>query len=151
MKRQENLFEPFCERHGLIPNKDRVIDQGLSAYHGLHHKKGSLGMFLQARRDGLVPAGSVLVVEEWDRFSRRAASVSERMLHEMWELDLALGVVSQDVIITEQSYNANIGQSVLLKVLQNEANEDSAKKSRRIKAVWRERWERYRETGEKFL
>ena len=151
MKRQENLFEPFCERHGLIPNKDRVIDQGLSAYHGLHHKKGSLGMFLQARRDGLIPAGSVLVVEEWDRFSRRAASVSERMLHEMWELDLALGVVSQDVIITEQSYNANIGQSVLLKVLQNEANEDSAKKSRRIKAVWQERWQRYRETGEKFL
>ncbi len=151
LKRQENLFEPFCERHGLIPNKDRVIDQGLSAYHGLHHKKGSLGMFLQARRDGLIPAGAVLVVEEWDRFSRRKSSVSERMLHEMWELDLALGVVSQDVIITEQSYNANIGQSVLLKVLQNEANEDSAKKSRRIKAVWRERWERYRETGEKFL
>ena len=108
-------------------------------------------MFLQARRDGLIAAGSVLVVEEWDRFSRRKASVSERMLHEMWELDLALGVVSQDVIITEQSYNANIGQSVLLKVLQNEANEDSAKKSRRIKAVWRERWERYRETGQKFL
>ena len=108
-------------------------------------------MFLQARRDGLIPTGAVLVVEEWDRFSRRKASVSERMLHEMWELDLALGVVSQDVIITEQSYNANIGQSVLLKVLQNEANEDSAKKSRRIKAVWRERWERYRETGEKFL
>ena len=92
-------------------------------------------MFLQARRDGLIPAGAVLVVEEWDRFSRRKASVSERMLHEMWELDLALGVVSQDVIITKQSYNANIGQSVLLKVLQNEANEDSAKKSRRIKAV----------------
>ena len=40
---------------------------------------------------------------------------------------------------------------MLLKVLQNEANEDSAKKSRRIKAVWRERWERYRETGQKFL
>ena len=151
LARQEDLFEPFCERHGLIPNKDRVIDEGLSAYHGLHHKKGSLGMFLQARRDGLIAAGSVLVVEEWDRFSRRKASVSERMLHEMWELDLALGVVSQDVIITEQSYNANIGQSVLLKVLQNEANEDSAKKSRRIKAVWRERWERYRETGQKFL
>ena len=99
----------------------------------------------------MIPAGAVLIVEEWDRFSRRKASVSERMLHEMWELDLALGVGRQDVIITEQSYNANIGQSVLLKVLQNEANEDSAKKSRRIKAVWRERWERYRETGEKFL
>ena len=46
-------------------------------------RKGNLGGFLQARRDDLIPVGSVLVVEEWDRFSRRAASVSERMLHEM--------------------------------------------------------------------
>ena len=148
---QEDLFEPFCERHGLIPNKDHVIDEGLSAYHGLHYKKGNLGGFLQARRDGLIPAGSVLVVEEWDRFSRRAASVSERMLHEMWDLDLALGVVSVDQIITEQSYNSDLGQSVGLKVLQIKANQDSAVKSWRIKDVWQQRWNNYRETGEKFL
>lgn len=151
LKRQEDLFEPFCEKHGLVPNKDRLIDKGLSAYHGLHYKKGSLGAFLQARRDGVIPGGSVLVVEEWDRFSRRAASISERMLHEMWDLDLALGVVSVDQIFTEQSYNAELGQSVTLKVLQIKANEDSALKSRRIKAVWRERWDNYRQKGEKFL
>ena len=151
LKRQERLFKPFCERHGLIPNKDHVIDEGLSAYHGLHYKKGNLGGFLQARRDGLIPAGSVLVVEEWDRFSRRAASVSERMLHEMWDLDLALGVVSVDQIITEQSYNSDLGQSVGLKVLQIKANQDSAVKSWRIKDVWQQRWDKYRETGEKFL
>ena len=151
LKRQERLFNPFCERHGLIPNKDHVIDEGLSAYHGLHYKKGNLGGFLQARRDALIPAGSVLVVEEWDRFSRRAASVSERMLHEMWDLDLALGVVSVDQIITEQSYNSDLGQSVGLKVLQIKANQDSAVKSWRIKDVWQQRWDRYREEGEKFL
>ena len=44
----------------------------------------------------------------------------------MWDLNLALGVVSQDVLITEKSYNANICQSVLLKVLHIEANEESA-------------------------
>jgi DNA invertase Pin-like site-specific DNA recombinase len=151
LKRQERLFKPFCERHGLIPNKDHVIDEGLSAYHGLHYKKGNLGGFLQARRDGLIPAGSVLVVEEWDRFSRRAANVSERMLHEMWDLDLALGVVSVDQIITEQSYNSDLVQSVGLKVLQIKANQDSAVKSWRIKDVWQQRWDKYRETGEKFL
>ena len=123
----------------------------LSSYHGLHYKKGNLGGFLQARRDGLIPAASVLVVEEWDRFSRRVASVSERMLHEMWDLDLALGVVSVDQIITEQSYNADLGQAVGLKVLQIKANQDSAVKSWRIKDVWQQRWDRYRETGEKFL
>ena len=151
LARQEDLFEPFCKRHGLIPNKDRVIDEGLSAYHGLHYRKGNLGGFLQARRDGFIPAGSVLVVEEWDRFSRRAASVSERMLHEMWELDLALGIVSQNQIITEDSYNSDPGQSITLKVLQIQANENSAVKSRRIKDVWQKRWDNYRLKGEKFL
>ena len=55
-------------------------------------------------------------MEEWDRFSRRAASVSERMLHEMWELDLdlALGIVSQNQIITEDSYDFDPGQSITL-------------------------------------
>ena len=151
LARQAGLFEPFCLRHGLIPNKDPVIDDGLSAYHGLHYKKGNLGGFLQARRDGYIPAGSVLVVEEWDRFSRRKASVSEQMLHEMWALDLALGIVSQNMIVTEESYNSEAGQSLILKVLQIQANENSELKSRRIKDVWQQRWERYRETGEKFL
>ena len=151
LARQEDLFDPFCKRQGLIPNKDRVIGEGLSAYHGLHYRKGNLGGFLQARRDGFIPAGSVLVVEEWDRFSRRAASVSERMLHEMWELDLALGIVSQNQIITEDSYNSDLGQSITLKVLQIQANENSAVKSRRIKDVWQKRWDNYRQKGEKFL
>ena len=151
LERQEDKFLPFCERHGLIPNKDRVIDEGLSAYHGLHYRKGNLGGFLQARRDGLIQAGSVLVVEEWSRFSRRKASVSERMLHEMWELDLALGLVTQNQIITEESYNSDAGQALILKVLQIQANEDSEAKSRHIKNVWQQRWNNYRETGEKFL
>ena len=151
LERQEDKFLPFCERHGLIPNKDRVIDEGLSAYHGLHYRKGNLGGFLQARRDGLIQAGSVLVVEEWSRFSRRKASVSERMLHEMWELDLALGLVTQNQIITEESYNSDAGQSLILKVLQIQANEDSEAKSRHIKNLWQQRWNNYRETGEKFL
>jgi DNA invertase Pin-like site-specific DNA recombinase len=151
LERQEDKFLPFCERHGLIPNQDRLVDKGLSAYHGQHLKKGALGGFLQARRDGFIPAGSVLVVEEWNRFSRRQASVSERMLHAMWDLDLALGLVTQDQIITEESYNSDPGQSFVLKALQIQANEDSEVKSRHIKNLWQQRWDRYREKGEKFL
>ena len=151
LKRQEDKFLPFCERHGLVPNQDRLVDKGLSAYHGVHLKKGALGGFLQARRDGLIPAGSVLVVEEWNRFSRRQASVSERMLLAMWDLDLALGLVTQDQIITEESYNSDPGQLFGLKALQLQANEDSEVKSRHIKNVWQQRRDRYRKTGEKFL
>ena len=99
----------------------------------------------------MIKAGSVLVVEEWSRFSRRKASVSERMLHEMWELDLALGLVTQNQIIKEESYNSDPGQLFGLKALQLQANEDSEAKSRHIKNVWQQHWNNYRETGQKFL
>ena len=65
-------------------------------------------------------------MEEWDRFSRRAARFSERMLYEMWDLDIALSVLNVDQIITKQYYNADLGQSVTLQVLQIKANEDIA-------------------------
>lgn len=151
LERQHDAFEPFCQRHGLVPNADPVRDEGLSAFHGTHKSKGALGTFIQARRDDLIPAGSVLVVEEWDRFSMRTTSVSERMLHELWDLDLALGMVTQDVIVTEDKYNQDVGLSVILKCLQKESNAESSKKSRRIKHVWQERRETYRNSGQKFL
>ena len=149
--RQHDAFEPFCQRHNLIPNADPIRDEGLSAFHGTHKSRGALGAFIQASRDGLISAGSVLVVEEWDRFSRRTPSVSERMLHELWDLDLALGIVSQDAIVTEDNYNENMGLSVMLKVLQKESNSESSKKSRRIKHVWQQRRDLYLTTGQKFL
>ena len=48
------------------------------------------------------------------------------MLYEMWNLDIALSVVNVDQIITEQYYNADLGQSATLQVLQIKANEDIA-------------------------
>ena len=51
-------------------------------------------------------------------------------------MDLALGIVSQNQIISEDSYNSDPGQPINLKVLQIQANENSAVKSRRIKDVW---------------
>ena len=149
--RQHDAFVPFCQRHGLVANADPIRDEGLSAFHGTHKSKGALGAFIQARRDDLIPAGSVLVVEEWDRFSRQTTSVSERMLRELWDLDLALGIVTQDVIVTEDKYNQDVGLSVMLKCLQKESNAESSKKSRRIKHVWQERRDLFQNEGQKFL
>ena len=63
--RQHEDFAPFCERHGLTPNPDPIVDEGLSAYHATHVKKGNLAGFLKAAEDKKIPWGSVLVVEDW--------------------------------------------------------------------------------------
>ena len=78
--------------------------------------------FIGARKEGKVPARSTLVVEHWDRFSRSSISLSQKELHELWDNELSLSIVSQDWIITEEKYKTDISVSVTLKMLQKEAN-----------------------------
>ena len=91
LERQSDEFPPFCERHGLIPNPDPIKDEGLSAFHGKHWEKGNLAGFIAAAEQGEIPEGSVLVVEDWSRFSRRKISDLQLMLLHLFELGLGLG------------------------------------------------------------
>ena len=149
LERQETACSRFCAKHGL-KEAGVLRDKGLSAYHRVHRKKGMLRFFIEARKEGKVPAGSTLVVEHWDRFSRSSISLSEKELHELWDNDLSLSIVSQDWIITEKRYNTDISVSVTLKMLQREANFFSEKLSGRIVDKWETRRNRYQETGVKF-
>ena len=149
LERQEMMCARFCAKHDLR-EAGVLKDQGLSAYHRAHRKKGVLRFFIEARKAGDIPAGSTLVVETWDRFSRSSISVSERELHELWDNDLSLSIVSQDWIVTEEMYNTDISVSVMLKLQQKEANYYSEKLSGRISATWSIRRQRFEETGTKF-
>lgn len=149
LERQRTACSRFCDKHGL-KEAGVLRDKGLSAYHRVHQKKGMLRFFIEARKEGKVPAGSTLVVEHWDRFSRSSISLSEKELHELWDNELSLSIVSQDWIITEEKYNTDISVSVTLKMLQKEANFFSEKQSGRIVDKWKTRRSRFHETGEKF-
>ena len=149
LERQEMMCARFCAKHDLR-EAGVLKDQGLSAYHRAHRKKGVLRFFIEARKAGDIPAGSTLVVETWDRFSRSSISVSERELHELWDNDLSLSIVSQDWIVTEEMYNTDISVSVMLKLQQKEANYYSEKLSGRISATWSIRRQRFEEIGTKF-
>jgi hypothetical protein len=149
LERQETACSRFCAKHNL-KEAGVLKDKGLSAFHRVHRKKGMLRFFIEARKEGEIPAGSTLVVEHWDRFSRSSISLSEKELHELWDNDLSLSIVSQDWIITEEKYNSDISVSATLKMLQKEANFFSEKLSGRIVDKWQTRRNRYEETGVKF-
>ena len=51
----------FFAKHDL-KEAGVLKDQGLSAYHRAHWKKGVLRFFIEARKAGDIPAGSTLVV-----------------------------------------------------------------------------------------
>jgi len=149
LTRQGKLIREFCARHNL-KEAGVIKDKGLSAFHRAHRRKGQLKFFIEARKANEIPAGSILVVEHWDRFSRSTASVGERQIHELWDHDLALGIVSHDWIITEDSYNEDLSVSMQLKMLQQSANHYSQNLSGRIVESWAIRRDGTSDNGTKF-
>ena len=135
LDRQQDQFLPFCQRHRLTPSVDPLVDAGISAYRGSNRHHGALGRFIAAARDGVIPAGAVLVVEDLDRFSREAPSYAEAQLGELFQLGLALAVVRDDVVIDRSTYDADIGVRLQLLVRRDAAHDYSRKLSERVGAA----------------
>jgi len=135
LDRQGDAFLPFCDRHGLVPSLDPVIDAGISAFRGSNRRKGALASFLEAARNGTVPAGAVLVVEDLDRFSRESASYAEATLLELFELGLAIGIVRDDVVVDRATYDREIGVRLQFLVRRDAAHDYSRKLSERVAAA----------------
>ena len=69
-RRQTEAAQQYAERHGLeLDTELKLTDLGVSAYRGANFEAG-LGRFIEAVDQGEVPAGSYLLIENLDRFSR---------------------------------------------------------------------------------
>jgi len=106
----------------------------VSAFRGKNRRRGALGAFLEAARQGTVPEGSVLVVEDLDRFSRQATSYQEAMLGELFDLGLALGVVRDGLIVDRATYDSRLDVRLQLLVRRDAAHDYSRKLSERVAA-----------------
>src|SRR5690348_15507597 len=69
-RRQWERTKEFCRNHNLDLADTRFEDLGVSGWTGKNIEKGALGDFIAAVKAGKIPKGSVLVVENLDRFSR---------------------------------------------------------------------------------
>jgi hypothetical protein len=136
LERQQVAFDGFCTRHGLQP-ATAYEDRGLSAFHGLHRHSGAMGAFLGSAREGRVPRGSVLVVENLSRFSREAPSDALRvLLVDFFDLGLALGVCQLDAIVSKDEFDRQIGAAVNLQVAMSLAHHENLIRSDYTKAYY---------------
>src|SRR4051812_17590900 len=83
-RRQSSMAASYAAHHGLELDEHLTFhDLGRSAFRGQNlAEAGRLGDFLEAVRSGLVPSGSVLLVEQLDRISRQAARKALRVLED---------------------------------------------------------------------
>lgn len=141
LRRQTALAEAYAKRHGLqLDTELSLRDLGVSAFRGANAAVGALGAFLKAISDGLVPKGSLLLVEALDRVSRQTARKAVRTLEEIVEAGITVVTLNDGKQYTLASLN---GTDFLLAILLfMRAAEESETKSTRLKAAWTEKRKR---------
>jgi DNA invertase Pin-like site-specific DNA recombinase len=135
LSRQLDFALSYCERRGWLLDHSTYRDLGLSAFHSRHAKEGSLATFLQAVKDGIVPRGSVLIVESLDRLSRDKVRVALRQFMDIIEAGIDIVTMDPEREYTVKSLDDVVGLLEPL-VSMARANEESERKSTFSTALW---------------
>jgi hypothetical protein len=86
--RQERAYREVLASEKSLVESERfkfgnLFDRGLSGFKGKHLEEGHLGQLLALIRSGEIKAPSVIVIEQWSRFSRMAPDLAVRLLSEI--------------------------------------------------------------------
>jgi DNA invertase Pin-like site-specific DNA recombinase len=136
LRRQLTLARDYAEKHGLeLAEEDQLRDLGVSAFKGANVAEGSeLGRFIDAVKNGKVPPGSVLLIEDLDRLSRQAILKSIGLLVEL--LSAGINIVT---LSNGRTYTAATGSGDLIVsiISMERAHDESRMKQVRSLAVWK--------------
>lgn len=141
LERQLKLAKDYARANDLILDDHSYRDLGVSAFKGKNAAEGKLGAFIQAVDNNTIKPGSYLLVESLDRLSR--ADAPKAMTLFMSIIDRGITIVTlgdnHAVYSTERMANDS-GMSMIMSILvMVRANEESATKSKRVKAAWAEK------------
>ena len=90
LRRQTKAAEDWAKTRGMALDTELTFhDAGLSAWTG-ENEAGALGLFRQAVKEGIVPPGSVLAVESFDRLSRQGIRKTQRLVEDIVELGVSI-------------------------------------------------------------
>lgn len=136
-RRQTLLAQEYARRHGLELDTELTLsDLGVSAFRGRNARTGALGGFLQAMDAGMVPEGSLLLVESLDRVTRQDPWDALPLFQQIINGGVTIVTLQDGKTYSREEMRANpirILESLFVMI---RANEESATKSRRLKAAW---------------
>lgn len=136
-RRQMSMAVAYAEQHGLELDHELTFhDVGVSAYRGQNTDAGRLAYFKEAVRSGQVPQGSILLVEQLDRISRLTPRKALRVLEEIVETGVSVVTLTDGRHYTAASLDTDHFDLMMSILTFMRANEESATKSRRLKAAW---------------
>lgn len=136
-RRQLESAKAYAVEHGLeLDDELTFADLGVSAFRSKNSRTGSLSLFFRAVEDGVVPRGSYLLVESFDRISRDDITTALGLLQVIIGAGVYLVTLGDRRIYSRESINANPTDLILALLIMMRANEESTVKSIRLKAAY---------------
>lgn len=134
LQRQSEAAQAWAVKNGVLLDDELTFeDKGVSGFHGANRETGALGVFLERVRDGTIPRGSWLLVENLDRISRQSARKAVRAIEDIVEA----GITVVDLSDGGREYSAEtldrdqfLFVMMVLKFIR--ANEESVTKGVRV-------------------
>lgn len=148
IERQSHFAEQYALEHGFELDKSlTMMDKGLSAFHGVHKKKGAFGQFLAAVTAGKVKSGSVLVVESLDRLSREDPLIAQSALSDLILSGITVVTAADNQVYSREEIQQNPFKLIMSLVVMIRANEESETKQRRSNAFLKSALNQYQTNG----
>lgn len=137
LRRQAELSEAYAAQYGLtLDTSLHLRDLGLSAFDRSNVVRGALGGFLEAINRGRIAAGSYLLVESLDRLSRAQVLDALKVFISILEKGITIVTLADGMVYNTESVGSNFGSLMFSITIMARAHEESATKSRRLKAAW---------------
>lgn len=126
-RRQLQAAQEWCAQHGTKLADEKFVDSGVSARDGRNRER-SLGRLVNTLR-----AGDYLLVEDQDRLSREDWLTAARFLDEVTAKGVMVAVLSNNQIITRETFLHDPGVFLPAVLKMYAANDENLKRTQRIR------------------
>jgi DNA invertase Pin-like site-specific DNA recombinase len=136
LRRQLAASVQYADEHEL-ELVDPIRDEGVSAFRGNNREFGNLSRFLTQVEEGLIEAGSYLLIESLDRLSRQNVWDAFSLLGKIVSKGIRVVTLIDRQIYTSESGTDNQGQIFLALGSMLRAHDESKVKSVRSREAWK--------------
>ena len=135
-RRQDAMAEQAAKEMGLaIDHTLSLSDKGVSGFRGANWKRGNLGKFVDLVDAGVIPAGSVLIIERVNRLSRMPWMDQVELWKEILSRGITIRTCEPAACYTSRNMNElGVGCPVVLYMMLGHM--ESEQKSQWLGAAW---------------
>jgi len=136
-RRQLETASKWLDKNGYKINEDYILrDHDKSGFYSENFSdSGALGIFIKKVKDGQIPKGTVLIIEDFSRFSRAKVRLAQQRFLELINNGIRVYIAKDDKEYNEEDCN-EIDLIISISKMAS-AHEESARKSYHLNEFWK--------------